>query len=80
MEPLIDINGVKVKHGDSVVCVIDDTPIYDAKIAIKNDGFYICQDKKNGYKINNTFEYKYSWALDCYVTNLEVVKKDYEIF
>ena len=80
MRDIKDINGVKVKHGDSVICVIGDTPIYDAKASIANDRVYVCQNKKDGHKIDNTFEYKYSWSLDHHVMNLEVVEKDYEIF
>ena len=75
-----DKNGVEIKHGNSIICTIDDIPIQDAKAAVKNGNLYICQNKKSGYKIGDTFEYKYSWAFDRHVKNLEVIGLDYEIF
>ena len=76
-----DINGVTVRHGDSVTCSIHDSLVTDAKIFIdKNDTVYICQDVEDGANAPDKLGYRFSWVYDRHVNRLKIVNRDYEIF
>ena len=49
------------KHGQRVKFIKNGFEVKDAKIAIKNGEYYLCQNHFDGTKIEDRFGYLYSW-------------------
>ena len=76
-----------MKSGDSVTCKIKGTFIDDAKLVQEGGGWFICQNKYDGYTCSNRLGYKYSWSIGddlsdkryiakCEVTELQSVEPE----
>jgi hypothetical protein len=50
--------------GKKITCYIDDDFIDDGEITKEDNNFYILQNKRDGFEINNKKGYKYSWTLN----------------
>jgi hypothetical protein len=61
----------KFREGLKVTCNIYGNKIFDAKIHQEKDGWYICQNKIDGYSCKNKLEYKYSYFIG-FSKNLEL--------
>lgn len=64
-----------LKHGTRVTCEIEGTKIDDAKIAIENERYFICQNLEEGSEVEDKLGYKYSWLFGRPETDKELKEK-----
>lgn len=58
------MNKSKYKHGQWFKAVIKGVSCV-GKVSINKNGYiYLCQDKQDGLKTNNTLSFKYSWGIN----------------